>query len=36
MEYAEKARIEGEVDSEQKVAYLVRHFCESPGKWCVI
>ena len=26
---------DGEAESEQKVAYLLRHFSESPGSWCV-
>ena len=30
-----KQYAEGEAESEQKVAYLLRHFSESPGKWCV-
>ena len=32
---APKQYAEGEAESEQKVAYLLRHFSESPGKWCV-
>lgn len=32
---AQTPRIEGETESENKVAYLLRHFSESPGKWCV-
>ena len=31
----QKQYAEGEAESEQKVAYLLRHFSESPGKWCV-
>ena len=31
----QKTRGEGEAESEQKVAYLLRHFSESPNKWCV-
>ena len=34
-ENAQKPRAEGEAESEHKVAYLLRHFSESPGKWCV-
>ena len=30
-----KADVEGEAESEHKVAYLLRHFSESPGKWCI-
>ena len=32
---AQRPRAEGEAESEHKVAYLLRHFSESPGKWCV-
>ncbi|CAF9907030.1 MAG: hypothetical protein ALECFALPRED_003046 [Alectoria fallacina] len=35
MENAQKLRTEGEAESEHKVAYLLRHFSESPGKWCI-
>ena len=35
VENAQKPRADGEAESEQKVAYLLRHFSESPGKWCV-
>ncbi|CAD6572134.1 MAG: hypothetical protein ASARMPREDX12_004960 [Alectoria sarmentosa] len=35
MENAPKLRAEGEAESEHKVAYLLRHFSESPGKWCI-
>lgn len=35
MENAQKPRAEGEAGSEHKVAYLLSHFSESPGKWCV-
>lgn len=34
-ENAQKPHAEGEAESEHKVAYLLRHFSESPGKWCV-
>ena len=34
-ENAEKPRAESEARSEHKVAYLLRHFSDSPGKWCV-
>ena len=34
-ESVQKQYAEGEPESEQKVAYLLRHFSESPGKWCV-
>ena len=34
-ENAQKFHAEGEAESEHKVAYLLRHFSESPGKWCV-
>ena len=34
-ENAEKPQAEGEAESEHKVAYLLRHFSDSPGKWCV-
>ena len=34
-ESVQKQYSEGEAESEQKVAYLLRHFSESPGKWCV-
>lgn len=33
-ENANKPRVDGETESENKVAYLLRHFSESPGKWC--
>lgn len=32
---AQKPEAEGDAESEHKVAYLLRHFSESPGKWCV-
>lgn len=32
-EDAHEKRAEGEVESEQKVAHLLRHFSESPGRW---
>ena len=35
MDSVQKQYAEGEAESEQKVAYLLRHFSESPGKWCV-
>ena len=28
-------RADGEAESEHKVAYLLRHFSESPGRWSV-
>ena len=34
-ENGQKPRAEGEVESEHKVAYLLRQFSESPGRWCV-
>ena len=34
-ENAEKPQVESEAESEHKVAYLLRHFSDSPGKWCV-
>lgn len=35
VETTHKPRAEGDAGSEHKVAYLLRHFSESPGKWCV-
>ena len=35
VETTHNPRAEGEAGSEHKVAYLLRHFSESPGKWCV-
>ena len=34
-ENAQKPHVIDEAESEHKVAYLLRHFSESPGKWCV-
>ena len=34
-ESAQRPYVEGEAEPEHKVAYLLRQFSESPGKWCV-
>ena len=34
-ENAQKPHVKDEAESEHKVAYLLRHFSESPSRWCV-